>query len=97
MTAPDWWEATLLALAAYRTWKLAAVDSILDRPRARLLDSRPRLDAFVACGWCAGFWLALAWWTAWQAWPDATLAVTPPLAISVAVGALADRLGADSA
>ncbi len=97
MSVPDWWEATLLALAAYRTWKLAAADSILDRPRARLFDDHSRLDAFVACQWCFGFWLALAWWAVWQAWPTGTLVAATPLALSAAVGALADRLDADSA
>lgn len=89
MSVPDVWEATLLALAAYRTWKLAAIDKILDRPRAWLLDSRPRLDGFVACEACFGFWAAVEWWAAWQAWPKGTLVVATPFALSAAVIVLA--------
>lgn len=33
MTAPDWWATLLIVFAAFRTWRLAAKDTILERPR----------------------------------------------------------------
>jgi hypothetical protein len=90
----------LLALAAFRTWRLLAEDDLLDRPRRYVTrlgsgwekDGDPvpagyriGLGKFVACPWCLGFWLALAWWAAWQAWPHATEVAAVPLALSALV------------
>lgn len=79
MSIPDWWETVLLALAAYRVWRLLAEDTILDRPRAWLvglsgwtagrptpLSYRAWLAEFVTCPACFGFWVSLAWWLAFQ-------------------------------
>jgi Protein of unknown function (DUF1360) len=109
MNVPDWWEALLLALAAYRVWHLVADDTIFDVPRARLLrlgnwrvegDPVPAgyrrfLGDFIDCAWCLGFWIALAWWAAWQAWPHATLVAATPFALSAAVGFARSRLDSD--
>lgn len=97
MSIPNWWTAILLALAAWRTFKLLAADDILDRPRryvTRMGDKwqkegdplpagyRYRLAEFLSCPYCLGFWLALGWWGLWQAWPHGTLVASAPLAIS---------------
>lgn len=97
MSIPDWYALVLLALASFRSWRLLAEDDILDRPRRYVTrlgstwqkegdqlpkDYRMGLNNFLTCPWCLGFWMALAWWGAWQAWPHGTLVVSVPLALS---------------
>lgn len=98
---PDWWQLTLLALAAWRTFRLIAADDIFDRPRRYLLrlgdweegddlaelpdNYRDNLAAFISCPYCLGFWIAVTWWAAWLPWPHATTLVAAPLAISTLV------------
>jgi Protein of unknown function (DUF1360) len=43
---------------------------------------------FLTCPFCAGFWISLAWWGAWQLSPHWTLVVSVPLAVSAVVGLL---------
>jgi hypothetical protein len=92
---PDPWPFILLALAAFRVWKLIADDRILDRPRdrilARLAKSKKQgrgvyWSDFLLCPHCAGFWLCVAWWGAWLAYPAETLVVAVPWALSAIVG-----------
>lgn len=76
---PQPWEAALLALAAYRVFRVIGFDSIADRPRDWALE---RLDGkwelFITCPFCAGFWITVGWWLAWLAAGDwALLAATP--------------------
>ena len=96
MNVPDWWEALLLALAAWRIFQLIAEDTILDRPRRYVT---ARLDAkwelFIECPYCAGFWIAVAWWAAWQIEPEWTLIVAVPWALSAGVVAAAKVLSPD--
>lgn len=99
---PTWWPFALLAAAGFRTWKLAADDVLLNRPRAWLLGLgewqsgpappgyRQRLADFVTCPWCLGFWLTAGWWAGWLLWPDGALVVAVPFALSTAVGFLAE-------
>ena len=106
MSIPNWYEIILLALAAFRVWRLLAEDDILDRPR-RYVTRLPRswqpddplgmryrasLAAFISCPWCLGFWIVVAFWAAWQAWPHAVLVISVPLAVSAVVGALGSVL-----
>ena len=101
---PSWWEFTLLSLAAYRIYRLIAEDTILDRPRrklVRLADDwqqegddpgphyRSELGLFITCPYCAGFWIAVAWWLAWLIWPHATTLIAVPWAISATLAFLA--------
>lgn len=103
MSIPDWWGFTLLALAAYRTWRLVAEDDILDRPRRWVLrlgrdwekDGDPVPDGyrvkwglFLTCPWCAGFWVTVLWWAAWQVTERWTLIIAVPFAASAVVGFL---------
>lgn len=84
---PGPWAFALLALAVWRAWKIVGDDTILDRPRNWLIDRLgDRFDAFIVCVWCAGWWIAVAFWAAWLLWPNGTLIVSTPLAISGAVG-----------
>lgn len=94
---PEPWPFILLALAAFRIWKLLADDEILDTPRDRFLrwfgprDQRPSaaIWLFLVCPWCLGFWVSLAVWGAWLFWPHSVLVVCVPFAISAVVGLVA--------
>lgn len=65
---PVWWHFLLLALVAYRIWRLLAEDDILDRPRRRVLryaedgtphrNYREKWALFLTCPWCAGAWIS---------------------------------------
>ena len=97
MSVPSWYELLLFALAAYRLWRLLAWDEITEPARLWITrysqgpkkPYRATLGTFIQCGFCLGFWVALAWWGAWQAWPHATLIAAAPFAISALVGTLA--------
>lgn len=84
-------EFLILALAAYRVWKLVAEDSILLGPRAWVFsrfsrDGKPgRLQEWASCPWCAGFWISLAWALAFWADHRAIWAAVP-FALSAVVG-----------
>ena len=88
MLVPSWWGLALLGLAAYRTWRLLAEDSILDKQRLRLYQRirKESVVTFVGCPWCFGFWIALGWWGAWQLWPHDTLVAAGVMALSAVVG-----------
>jgi hypothetical protein len=96
VNVPDWYEAVLLALAAWRSFQLVAFDDILDRPRRYVTrlgsewtqegdkvpdDYRFRLANFITCPYCMGAWITAAWWGAWQVWPHSTLVVAALLAL----------------
>lgn len=92
---PDWWEFTLVSLAALRTWRLLGADVLLDRPRDWLtrrdrFESNPGtyrrgLDEWLHCPWCLGFWVTLLWWAAWFVWPAAVGFAAIPFAASAVV------------
>lgn len=92
---PSWWAFTLLTLAAYRTWRLLAHDLIHDPLRHRLVRAESKQEEFLQCPWCAGFWIALAWWLAWCAWPHGTLVAAVPFALSAIVALIAVNLDPD--
>lgn len=103
---PGWYTLLLLALAAYRVFRLVGDDTILDAPRRRLLrlgawreegdpvpsGYRRRAGEFLKCPWCLGAWCTLAWWGAWLLWPHGTLVAAAPFAISTIVGAVGSVL-----
>ena len=94
---PNWWEAVLLALSAWRVFHLLAFDEILDRPRRYVTrlssswrqegdatgpDYREGLAGFLTCPFCLGFWVALGVWVAWLVVPTETVWVAVPLALN---------------
>lgn len=89
MSVPGWWAFLLLGLAAFRTWRLDAEDTILDRPRAWVIGRFPKAETFIGCPWCSGAWFAVAWWTFFEAWPHWTLVVAAPFALSAIVALIA--------
>lgn len=69
----EWFWFILLSLAAWRVFRLLAEDTILDKPRRKLLrlhkdwakegdatgeDYREELGLFITCPYCAGFWIS---------------------------------------
>lgn len=101
---PAPWHFALLALGAYRLWRLVAVDEITATVRDRVTGrdthrSNPagynmRLDRLIGCAWCAGFWVSLAVWGCWQWQPHLTLLVAVPFAINAVVGLVTKNLDA---
>lgn len=101
---PSWYFFALLALAAFRLWKLLGNDRILDGPRRRFKrifsegrDSK--LDLFIACPWCLGFWCCVVVYAGWIAlgagyfaWDEAFSGAVVLLALSAVVGLLATLL-----
>lgn len=85
MEFPDWYVLLLLGLAAWRTWCLLASDTILDRPRRYVTTKSRYLEEFIECPFCLGFWVALAWWGAWQLWSHGTTIVAAAAATAALV------------
>lgn len=71
----------MLGIAAWSVFQLIGFDDILDRPRRHILrlgeewtedgdpvpdDYRIGLALFLTCPYCAGFWIWLAWFGAFQ-------------------------------
>ena len=107
MNIPDWYSLILLFAAAWRVFQLIGHDDILDRPRRWILrlgdewekegdpvplSYRIRWGLFITCPYCAGFWIGLAWWGAWQFDVFWTEVVAVPFAISAGVIGLAKIL-----
>jgi Flp pilus assembly protein TadB len=88
---PTWYGTILLALAAFRTWRLLAEDEILDRTRDRAAPEATKRAAFIACAYCFGFWISLLWWLAFIAWPHWSVIIAVPFAISALVGIIASK------
>lgn len=106
MSIPDWYQIALLALAAFRSWRLLAEDDILDRPRRYVTalgsewrkegdklpaNYRIKLMEFISCPYCLGAWIGLVWWGAFQFSEHVTLVVATPFAISALI-VFANRL-----
>ena len=99
----------VVALAAWRTWHLLALDDILDRPRRYVTrlgdwredgdtvpaDYRQGIAEFLECPYCFGAWIACAWVVAWAVWPEGTWWAALPFAVSAAVIAVAHWLSSE--
>lgn len=92
---PDWWTTALLALAAYRVWRLLAHDTILDPIRHRLVRAESKQEEFLQCPYCSGAHIAALWWLAWIFSAHWTLVVAVPFAISALVALVAVNLDPD--
>ena len=81
----------------------------MDRPRRWVTntpkswsegDTRPpgfrlKLGEFIECPFCFGFWIAIAWWGAFQLWEHGTLVAAVPLAVSAGVVAAQSLLSSE--
>jgi hypothetical protein len=96
MDVPNWWEAVLLALAAWRTFQLIAEDEILNGPRRYVTGKlSEKWELFIECPYCAGFWIAVLWWVGWQIFPHEALVFATPWVLSAGVIAAAKVLSSD--
>lgn len=100
MKIPDWWTFAILALAAYRLWRLASEDEILSAPRQKLVHLptnwqegdpipdgyRIELAKFISCPWCFGAHITFWVWLLWLWQPLWTTGLSVPLAVSAVVG-----------
>ena len=102
---PDPFEFLLLALAAWRVWRLVAEDALLDRPREWLLGApvptgnatplpgyRPKVAYWLTCPYCCGFWISVGWWAGWLLLDEWAVAGAVPWAISAVVALVATNL-----
>jgi hypothetical protein len=91
----------VLALAAWRTYRLISLDDLplLVRIRNWLVGAefhgsrpptfkRPTLADWLSCGWCSGLWWSVGWYAAWLEQSRYTLYAAAPLAINAAWMAL---------
>lgn len=100
MTLPGWYPLVLIGIAAWRTFQLVAYDEILDRPRRWFLRLDPAWEEdgdpvgekyrlkwalFITCPYCAGFWISLAWFIAYQIDPRWASIVAVPFVINAVV------------
>lgn len=103
MTLPEPWVGVLLALAAYRVFRIVGYDTITQPVRERVTgykDSdelpadveRAYLAKLVRCPWCLGWWISLGVWLVYETWPYTTARLAVPFALSAAVGMIGRNL-----
>ena len=100
MKVPDWYALLLVGIAAWRTFQLLAHDDITERPRRWALrmgkewqkqgdpvpdDYRLKWALFLTCPYCAGFWIGVVWWIAWQITPFWTEVFAVPFVLNAIV------------
>lgn len=91
---PSAWPFVLLALAAWRTFRIVCCDTIFDRPRAWLCGRLgDKFTESVECPFCAGFYCAVGWWLGWIVAPFWALVVAVPFALSAVVALIEVNLG----
>lgn len=69
-----------------------------DAPAALIVPFTQRrwyVSKLMRCPWCLGFWITLAAWLSYQAWPDGTLVVMSLLAASAIPGLVTKNLDKD--
>jgi len=82
---PPAWHFALLALCAYRIFRLVGYDSLVDRPRNWALKRvGDKLELFITCPFCAGFWISGLVYACWV-WLYGDLASTADLLVGAAI------------
>lgn len=88
MTLIAW--TLILGLAAFRLWRLAAVDSITEPLHGRILAMKSPAGQWFSsmwhCPWCLGFHLSIVVWALWTYLPAIGQPICMILAISTLVG-----------
>lgn len=90
---PDAITLLLLGLGAYRMTLILTTDVVTQPVREKIWSKFPpstTLGYLFTCNWCMGFWVSVAWVTAWILAPDTLVVVSLILAISAVIGLLAD-------
>jgi len=84
----------VVGFATFRLWRLLAVDNVTASSRSRLGSG---FLGFLACPWCAGFWLSVIVVLVLWRWGDIEWVqiVTMIFAVSGLVGLLAAWTGSD--
>lgn len=49
--------AGFIGLVSHRVWRMAAIDSIFDVPRSKIMPNQGFWVDLLDCPWCLGFWL----------------------------------------
>lgn len=78
--------AVLIALTAYRIWRLVALDAVTDSLRLRFVPPASKRELFLECPWCLGTWLAAVVW-------GVTWAFVPLVAPGLVLGAATALVG----
>jgi hypothetical protein len=75
----------VIALAAYRLFRLFSVDAITEAPREWVLERSPeKVRELVECPWCAG-----SWWAFGVTWlTDVVVGLQAPVLVALAAAAL---------
>jgi hypothetical protein len=94
LTVGDWFDFGLQEAPQLTTRTLIGPT---DQPyaiyfRPPVTERRYYLSKLLRCPWCAGWWISLATWLAWEAWPHAVMVGAAPFAISAVVGLTAKNL-----
>jgi len=71
---------------------VASVEGREGESRRVVVMRSPLLSKLINCPWCLGWWISLAWWAAWIAWPAGTLVAATPFAIAAIVGLVSKNL-----
>ena len=85
MVIPDWYELLLLGLAAWRSYQFVGEDTIADKPREWVTKRSEYIETMIECPYCAGFWIALLWWGAFQLWEHGSIVVAAAVAVTALV------------
>jgi hypothetical protein len=85
-------QIAVMGMAAFRLWRIAAVDSITEPFHGRLNASRHPVGRWfsdlVSCPWCLGFHLSILVWALWTFFPVIGVPTCLILATSTLVGFL---------
>jgi hypothetical protein len=87
------WEVFIvLVLAIVRLHRLIAYDEITKPLRDSWISTHERVQYWVECPWCLGFWLTLAVLSGWSWRGHWLLVFSIPLAVSELVGIIASKI-----
>lgn len=79
----------VLALCVYRVTKLIVDDTIADPPRNWVFTHAPeKVVELVQCPWCSSFWVGMGATVSYLLWPETTVLLALPWALSAVAGLL---------
>lgn len=63
-----------------------------EQPDTAVVHGRPLLAHFLACSFCAGFWIAVLIYVSWRLEPTWTVTLLAPFALSSVIGLVSKNL-----